>query len=157
MASRHDTHDKDLADGINDCIHKGGQNSATADISWGGYKITELTAGTAATDAANYGQTITDLFENFGVPTRIYKLPGGLTVYAYHSERVVRDWARQFFYYCDLQFDTIDGYVVAWNSHGNQCALISEPDEIAVYGNEFDRLTETNFLDYGYDGPAAGE
>ena len=59
MASRHDTHDKDLADGINDCIHKGGQNSATADISWGGYKITGLAAGTAATDAANYGQTIT--------------------------------------------------------------------------------------------------
>lgn len=59
MASRHDTHDKDLADGINDCIHKGGQNSATADISWGGYKITGLAAGTATTDAANYGQTIT--------------------------------------------------------------------------------------------------
>ena len=59
MASRHDTHDKDLADGINDCIHKGGQNSATADISWGGYKITGLAAGTSATDAANYGQTIT--------------------------------------------------------------------------------------------------
>lgn len=59
MASRHDTHDKDLADGINNCIHKGGQNSATADISWGGYKITGLAAGTAATDAANYGQTIT--------------------------------------------------------------------------------------------------
>ena len=59
MASRHDTHDKDLADGINDCLHKGGQNSATADISWGGYKITGLAAGTAATDAANYGQTIT--------------------------------------------------------------------------------------------------
>lgn len=24
VASRHDTHDKDLADGINACIHKGG-------------------------------------------------------------------------------------------------------------------------------------
>ena len=24
VASRHDTHDKDLADGINDCLHKGG-------------------------------------------------------------------------------------------------------------------------------------
>ncbi len=59
MASRHDTHDKDLADGINDCIHKGGQNSATADISWGGYKITGLASGVSATDAANYGQTIT--------------------------------------------------------------------------------------------------
>lgn len=29
---RGDTHDKDLADSINDCIHKGGQNSATADV-----------------------------------------------------------------------------------------------------------------------------
>ena len=59
MASRHDTHDKDLADGINDCIHKGGQNSATADISWGGYKITGLANGVSTTDAAAYGQTIT--------------------------------------------------------------------------------------------------
>lgn len=97
-----------------------------------------------------YGQTTADLFENFGVPTHVYKLPSGVTVYAYHSERVVRDWARQFFYYCDLQFDTVDGHVVAWNSHGNQCALISEADEEAVYGNEFDRFMETNFSDFGY-------
>lgn len=59
MAARHDTHDKDLADGINDCIHKGGQNSPTADISWGGYKITGLAAGASSTDAATVGQTIT--------------------------------------------------------------------------------------------------
>ncbi len=104
-----------------------------------------------------YGQTIADLFENFGVPTRVYKLPDGLTTYTYHSERVIRDWARQFFYYCDLQFDTIDGYVVAWNSHGNQCALISEQDETDVYGNEFDRQMETNFLDYGHDFSTAEE
>jgi hypothetical protein len=59
VASRHDTHDKDLADGINDCIHKGGQNSPTTNIAWGNYRITALGDGVAATDAATYGQTIT--------------------------------------------------------------------------------------------------
>ena len=59
MASRHDTHDKDLADGIDACIHKGGQNSPTANISWGNFKITALGDGSSASDAATYGQTIT--------------------------------------------------------------------------------------------------
>lgn len=59
MASRHDTHDLDLASGINACLHKGGQNSATANISMGGFKFTDLANGSVATDAASYGQTIT--------------------------------------------------------------------------------------------------
>lgn len=59
MASRHDTHDLDLANGINACLHKGGQNSATANISMGGFKFTNVAYGTSATDTAAYGQTIT--------------------------------------------------------------------------------------------------
>ena len=59
VATRHDTHDKDLADGIDACIHKGGQNSPSANISWGNYKITALGDGSSASDAATYGQTIT--------------------------------------------------------------------------------------------------
>lgn len=55
MASRHDTHDLDLANGINACLHKGGQNSATANISMGGFKFTDLANGSVATDAASYG------------------------------------------------------------------------------------------------------
>ncbi len=54
-AARHDTHDMDLANGINACLHKGGTNSPTADMPWGGYKITGIANGTAATDAAAYG------------------------------------------------------------------------------------------------------
>lgn len=61
LANRHDTHDQDLASGINACLHKGGQNSPTANINWGGFKITGLANGSAATDAATYGQTITAL------------------------------------------------------------------------------------------------
>lgn len=51
-AGLHDTHDEDLAQGINDCLHKGGQNAATADISMGSNKLTNLAAPTAANDAA---------------------------------------------------------------------------------------------------------
>ena len=59
VAARHDVHDKDLSDGIDACLHKGGQNSPSANISWGNYKITALGDGSSASDAATYGQTIT--------------------------------------------------------------------------------------------------
>lgn len=58
-ADRHDTHDQDLAAGINNCLTKDGQNTPTGSIAWGGFKITNLGNGTLATDSAAYGQTIT--------------------------------------------------------------------------------------------------
>lgn len=60
-SAHHDTHDQDLAQGINACLNKNGQNSPTANISWGGYKITSLSYGSADKDSATYGQTITAL------------------------------------------------------------------------------------------------
>lgn len=39
-ADRHDTHDQDLAAGIDACLHKGGQNAMTANLDLGGYTIT---------------------------------------------------------------------------------------------------------------------
>lgn len=56
VASRHDTHDQDLATGINSCLNKDGQNSPTTNISWGGFKITSLAAATVAGDAVRYEQ-----------------------------------------------------------------------------------------------------
>lgn len=50
--TRHDTHDQDLATGINSCLHKGGNNSPTANINWGGFKNTNMAAGSARTDSA---------------------------------------------------------------------------------------------------------
>lgn len=58
VASRHDTHDQDLATGINACINKNGQNSPTANMSWGGFKLTNLAAATAAGDALRYDQLV---------------------------------------------------------------------------------------------------
>jgi hypothetical protein len=56
---RHDTHDQDIAQGVNACLNKNGQNSPTASIDWGGFKITNMAVGSAVTDSATYGQTIT--------------------------------------------------------------------------------------------------
>ena len=38
-SARHDTHDQDLADGIDNCLTKDGQNAATGDIDMGGFLI----------------------------------------------------------------------------------------------------------------------
>jgi hypothetical protein len=57
--SRHDTHDQDMAQGVNACLNKNGQNSPTANINWGGFKITNLSYGASDKDSATFGQTIT--------------------------------------------------------------------------------------------------
>lgn len=51
-AGLHDTHDEDLASGINNCLAKDGQNSATADLNIGNNKLTNVTDPTSAQDAA---------------------------------------------------------------------------------------------------------
>ena len=46
----------DLANGLTTCITKDGQTTPTANIPMGGFKITNLATGTAATDAATVAQ-----------------------------------------------------------------------------------------------------
>lgn len=60
-ADQHDNHDQDLAAGINACLNKNGQNSPTANISWGNFKITNLAPATGNTDAAQWGQVVGSL------------------------------------------------------------------------------------------------
>ena len=57
-AGRHDTQDDDFAAGINNCLAKDGTNSMTGNLNMGAgtYRITNLSAGTARTDAAQVGQ-----------------------------------------------------------------------------------------------------
>ena len=56
VSSDHDTHDQDLSDGINACLHKAGQNTPTANMPWGGFKITGLAAGSLAGHSVRYEQ-----------------------------------------------------------------------------------------------------
>ena len=56
LATRHDTHDQDLADGINATLEKSGSNAATGNLDIGSNRITALADGTAKTDAATVNQ-----------------------------------------------------------------------------------------------------
>lgn len=56
ISADHDTHDQDLATGINSCLNKNGENSPTANINWGGHKITNLANGSTSGDALHFGQ-----------------------------------------------------------------------------------------------------
>ena len=56
VADRHDTHDQDMATGLNQAINKDGSNAFTGAANLGSQKITGLADGTAHTDGVNAGQ-----------------------------------------------------------------------------------------------------
>lgn len=53
---RHDAEDDNFAQGFNDCFCRDGRAAATGDFNLGNYKIKNVAAGTATTDAVNKGQ-----------------------------------------------------------------------------------------------------
>lgn len=55
-SGRHDTQDNDFATGINQCLNKDGTNSATGDLNLGGFKVVNIAAGTARTNASQVAQ-----------------------------------------------------------------------------------------------------
>jgi len=58
IASRHDTHDQDLATGIEQCLNLDGFNTMRAPLNMGGRPITDLGTGFAETDAATIAQVV---------------------------------------------------------------------------------------------------
>lgn len=65
-ASEMDALLEDHAAAINACVAKNGENAMTGNLPMGGNKVTGLANGSASTDAAAYGQTITALSFNSG-------------------------------------------------------------------------------------------
>jgi hypothetical protein len=55
-AGRHDTQDNDFATGINNCLTKDGQNSATANLPMGGFKHTNVASGSARNEYTSIAQ-----------------------------------------------------------------------------------------------------
>jgi hypothetical protein len=58
---RHDAEDDNFAQGFNDCFCRDGRAAATGDFNLGNYKVKNVAAGTATTDAVNKGQLDTGL------------------------------------------------------------------------------------------------
>lgn len=57
-AGRHDAQDNDFATGINQCINKDGSNSFTGNPNLGGFRPTNIAAGTAAAPALCVGNDV---------------------------------------------------------------------------------------------------
>ena len=75
----------DLATGLSTALTKDGQTTPTANIPLGGFKITSLGAGTAATDAAQYGQLqagATTIATVTGTDTYVGTLTPAIAAYA---------------------------------------------------------------------------
>lgn len=58
-SSRMDTDTDGIATGLSNCITKDGQQTLTANIPFGGFKITGLGNGSSTTDSVNYAQVFT--------------------------------------------------------------------------------------------------
>jgi hypothetical protein len=56
LATRHDTNDQDMANGINSTLEKSGSNAATGNLNIGSNRLTAVADGTAKTDAATVNQ-----------------------------------------------------------------------------------------------------
>lgn len=72
IASRHDWHDHDLGQGIEECLNIDGLNAMRANLDMGGFKIINTVDGTNNTDYATFGQVAGDL--EFDTGTRILSL-----------------------------------------------------------------------------------
>jgi len=75
----------DLATGLSTAITKDGQTTATANLPMGGFKLTNLAAGTASTDSARLGQVqsgAATLIAITGTDTVVGTLTPTLTAYA---------------------------------------------------------------------------
>lgn len=55
-ADYHDTHDQDIATGINACLAKNGENNMTGPLNMGSQKIQSLAAGSSASDGVRHDQ-----------------------------------------------------------------------------------------------------
>jgi hypothetical protein len=78
VATRHDYHDQDLADGISACLNKEGVNEMAANLNFGNFKGVNLAQGTISSDAARFGQVPSAM--TFNATTRLLNLtaPDGL-------------------------------------------------------------------------------
>ncbi|MBO7244146.1 MAG: hypothetical protein J6V53_02545 [Alphaproteobacteria bacterium] len=69
------------------------------------------------------GQTAADVYENFGMPTKIKRLGNNKQILIYHKQEIEKDWAYRYFHECELKFYMEDDRLVDWSKRGDMCAV----------------------------------
>lgn len=80
------------------------------------------------------GQPAADLYENFGVPTKIKRLEPNVQVLIYQKQDIEKDWAYRYLHTCEMQFYMVDDRVADWFSTGDMCSIKSSKSS----GNDWD-------------------
>ncbi len=72
------------------------------------------------------GQTVWDMYENFGVPKRREIISEDEVHYIYERQEITRDWSQMSIDYCTLVVYTSQDRVIGWDYEGNQCTVYEE-------------------------------
>lgn len=74
-----------------------------------------------------YGQTVGDLYDNFGAPKKAAQYAYGVVEYTFGTENIsVERWDKRLLY-CDLWVYARNNRVIDWKYEGNNCN-VKEPD-----------------------------
>ncbi len=68
-----------------------------------------------------YGQSVVDLFDNFGTPTKAEKYNYGVIGYIFMHEQIIKERVDNKLKYCDLRVFTRNNHVIDWDWQGNNC------------------------------------
>lgn len=68
-----------------------------------------------------YGQTLADLYENFGAPQLRERLPNDVNMYVFNQQEIVSERVEKFFYDCKLRVFVQNDHVIDWDWKGNNC------------------------------------
>ena len=84
-----------------------------------------------------YGQTLADLYENFGYPQQRKMLANDVSMYIFNQQEIVSERVEKFFYDCKLRVFIQDDHVIDWDWQGNNCQFKEKgPDSELVEESE---------------------
>lgn len=89
----------------------------------GGCSFQEYVHTTEPRSTIYIGQTAADVYENFGVPTKIERLDTNKQILIYHKQEIEKDWSYRYFHECELKFYMVDDRVQDWSKKGDMCAV----------------------------------
>ena len=83
-----------------------------------------------------YGQSVADLYDNFGAPKKAVQYPYGVVEYTFIDENISVENLDKRLLYCNMWVYAQNNRVIDWKSEGNNCHF-KEPDpEVIRYLDE---------------------
>ena len=74
-----------------------------------------------------YGQSVENLYDNFGAPQKAVQYAYGVVEYTFITENIAKEHLDKRLLYCNLWVYARDNRVIDWKYEGNNCH-IKEPD-----------------------------